>query len=73
MKNEDLYHEISTYCLDVYMLQKEQKEKEEFIEFMKQRTDELEIEKCSFCGNIGLIPIGLSTSKCLKCNATNNK
>lgn len=70
MSNEDLYHEIACATTDTWMLHKEHQEREEYIAYMKTRTEELSSVECYNCKTIGLEPISMFESHCNNCNTT---
>ena len=74
MENKDLYHEISCAIQDdLFFLHKEEQERNDYIEYMRLRSEELKFAECPICHNIGLEATDSFYSYCSKCKSTIKK
>ena len=72
MSTEELYHEIMCATTDTYIMEKEMRERDEFISYMAERSREIESMECPICGNITLEVSGINYCFCQTCKSTIN-
>lgn len=73
MSNEDLYHEMICSTSDSWLLHKEEQERNDYINYMSERSKELKLIPCPLCNSLSLEPTGMFYSFCNKCKSTIKK
>ena len=73
MSSEDLYHEMICSTSDIWLLHKEEQERNDYMNYMAARSEELSRIHCPECNSLSLEPTGMFYSFCTKCKSTIKK